>query len=254
MNEFDFIKQIRDRAAAKAAGSASLITHHSSLRVGSGDDAAVIGQAGGRNTVITADLLVEDIDFERATMPPRLLGHKALAVSLSDIAPWGASSLGLLTIGLPTEIWESDFVDEFYQGFFTLAKKYDVQLAGGDVSRTPDKIVIDSIVLGECKLDRAVLRRGARAGDQIFVTGDLGGSAAGLRLLQQGARLGVPKEADEDDELVQKLLLRHLCPEPRVGWGMILGQEQLATAMIDISDGLSIHHLKQREPVGRFDE
>jgi thiamine-monophosphate kinase len=92
MNEFDFIKRIR--AAAKGAGSSSLISHHSSLLVGIGDDAAVIGQASGRNTVITADLLVEDIDFERATMPPRLLGHKALAVSLSDIAAMGASSLG----------------------------------------------------------------------------------------------------------------------------------------------------------------
>src|SRR5258705_12392537 len=108
MNEFDFIKSIRERAAAQDSASSSLITHHSSLLTGIGDDAAVIRQAAGRNTCITTDLLVEDIDFERQTMRPRLLGHKALAVSLSDIAAMGARPRwALLSLGLPPAIWDS---------------------------------------------------------------------------------------------------------------------------------------------------
>src|SRR5450432_3586041 len=166
MNEFDFIRRIRERVALNQPASSTLITHHSSLLTGIGDDAAVIRQVTGRNTVITTDLLVEDIDFERETQRPRLLGHKALAVSLSDIAAMGARPRwALLSIGLPKDVWDSDFVDQFYEGFFSLAKRYDVQLIGGDVSRTTEKIVIDSIVLGECLPEGEVLRRGAQGGD-----------------------------------------------------------------------------------------
>ena len=221
--------------------------------MGIGDDAAVIRQLAGRNTCITTDLLVEDIDFERETFQPRLLGHKALAVSLSDIAAMGARPRwALLALGLPADLWESDFIDEFYEGFFALAKRYDVQLVGGDVSRTPEKIIIDSVVVGECAQERAVLRRGARAGDLLFVTGSLGGSAAGLRLLKRGARLVVRDDVDPDADSVEQLLLRHLRPEPRVGWGLVLGEEGLASAMIDISDGLSsdLNHLCQESDVG----
>src|SRR5882672_4643832 len=133
MNEFDFIKRLRERSAVKAAAPIALITEHSALLIGIGDDAAVIRQIAGRNTCITTDLLVEDIDFERATMQPRLLGHKALAVSLSDIAAIGARPRwALLSIGLPTEIWNSDFIDRFYEGFYALADRYDVTLIGGD--------------------------------------------------------------------------------------------------------------------------
>jgi thiamine-monophosphate kinase len=125
-----------------------------------------------------------------------------------------------------------------------LARRYDVQLIGGDTSRTPDKIVIDSIMIGECNTGRAVRRAGAGVGDQIFVTGELGGAAGGLRLLERGAQL--PENgASSDFHSLDHLLLRHLRPEPRVGWGLVLGQENIASAMIDLSDGLSsdLHHL-----------
>jgi len=225
--------------------------------VGIGDDAAIIRESAGRNTLITTDLLIEDIDFHRDTTTARFLGHKALAVSLSDIAAMGARPRwSLLSLGIPNDIWNSDFVDELYEGFFALADRYDVSLIGGDLSRTPDKIVIDSGVLGQCRDGRAVLRSGARPGDQIFVTGSLGGSAAGLRLLERGARIQskhAPLDlADPDSQSVRHLLLSHLRPEPRVGWGLVLGEEALATAMIDISDGLSsdIHHLCDESGVG----
>lgn len=250
--EFDFIRAVRQRAAEQSSSS-SLITNHLSLIQGIGDDAAVIKQQTGRETVITTDLLVEDIDFRRESAPPALLGHKALAVSLSDIAAMGARPRwALLSLGISAEIWESDFVDEFYKGFFSLADRYDVRLIGGDVSRISEKLVIDSIALGECAAERSVGRAGAKPGDLLFVTGSLGGAAAGLRLIERGARVG-QEHADEPEwKLVQELLLRQLRPEPRVGWGLVLGEERLASAMIDISDGLSsdLHHLCSESKVG----
>jgi thiamine-monophosphate kinase len=221
-SEFQFIDSLRQRFGGEI-----------------GDDAAIFSIAAGKETVITTDLLVEDIDFRRTTAPPLLLGHKALAVSLSDIAAMGARPRwSLISIGVPDDIWQTEFVDQFYEGHTGIASRYDVRLIGGDTSRTTEQIVIDSIVLGECTAGRAVKRAGAKPGDQIFVTGSLGGAAAGLRLIERGAHL------------------RQLRPEPRVGWGMVLGEERLATAMIDISDGLSsdLNHFCTASGVGAFIE
>src|ERR1044071_8544196 len=227
-SEFDFIERIRERALRHS----SLITHHSSLSLGIGDDAAVTSQHPGRETVITTDLLVEDIDFRLDTTTPRLLGYKALAVSLSDIAAMGARPrYALLSIGLPQSIWNSDFVDELYDGFFALAEKHNVALIGGDVSRTPERVVIDSIVTGEVARSRAVRRAGSRRvrasgsrpGDHIFVTGALGGAAAGLRLLERGTRLRKKRPRSPHYRAIEELLLRQLRPEPRVRWGAMLG-------------------------------
>src|SRR5205085_4262606 len=150
-----------------------------------GDDAAVFMQRTGYETVITADLLIEDIDFRRAHTDARALGHKALALSLSDSAAMGARPrYALLSVGVPADVWRTRWLDQFYEGFFALAARTGVVLIGGDVSRTPERIVIDSIVLGETRRGRAVLRNGARPGDQLFVTGTLGGASAGLSLLE----------------------------------------------------------------------
>jgi thiamine-monophosphate kinase len=232
-SEFDFIASLRQRVTASALKSES-------LKAGIGDDAAVFRSGAGKETVITADLLVEDIDFRRTTTPPFLLGHKALAVSLSDIAAMGARPLwSLVSIGVPEDVWQTQFVDQFYGGLLELANHYGVQLIGGDTSRTNENIVIDSIVTGECAAGTAVMRSGARPGDQIFVTGSLGAAAAGLRLIERGAHLAEQNLGDEDSQKLDHVLIRQLRPEPRVGWGIVLGEERLATAMIDLSDGLS---------------
>ena len=218
-----------------------------------GDDAALLRSTAENEIVITTDLLVEDSDFRRTTAPALLLGHKALAVSLSDIAAMGARPRwSLISLGVPEDVWQTDFVDQFYEGLASLAHKYDVQLIGGDTSRTPDKLVIDSIVLGECRADHAVKRAGAQPGEQIFVTGSLGGAAAGLRLIERGAHLAEHNLADDDSQKIDHVLLRQLRPEPRVGWGIVLGEERLATSMIDISDGLSsdLNHLCTASGVG----
>src|SRR6202008_3232485 len=153
----------------------------------------------GKETVLTADLLGEDIDFRRTTTPPTLLGHKALAVSLSDIAAMGARPLwSMVSIGVPEDVWQTDFVERLYDGLFDLANRYGVQLIGGDTSRTNENIVIDSIVAGECSAGMAVMRSNARPGDQIFVTGSLGAAAAGLRLIERGAHLAEQNLADDD--------------------------------------------------------
>jgi thiamine-monophosphate kinase len=239
MNEFDFIRRVRAQAQSRPRPAR--------LVAGIGDDGAVIDQVSGVSTVITADLLVEDIDFHREMTPPRLLGHKALAVSLSDIAAMGARPVwAFISFGLPEDVWKSTFVDQFYEGIFALADRYGVTLAGGDVSRAPDRIVIDSVVLGEVASGAAILRSGAKCGDQVYVTGALGGAAAGLKLMRLGARLtDLEAENKSESRVSECLLKRQLSPQPRVGWGIVLGEERLASAMIDLSDGLSsdLRHL-----------
>jgi thiamine-monophosphate kinase len=229
-SEFDFINALRQRAGVSG----------SSIVAGIGDDAAVLRNTPGKETVISADLLVEDIDFRRTTTPPYLLGHKALAVSLSDIAAMGARPLwSMVSIGVPEDVWQTDFVERLYDGLLDHAARYGVQLIGGDTSRTNERLVIDSIVSGECAAGTAVMRSGAKVGDQIFVTGSLGAAAAGLRLIERGAHLAEQNLADDDSQKLDHVLLRQLRPEPRVGWGIVLGEERLATSMIDLSDGLS---------------
>ena len=285
MNEFDFIEQLR-RQIRSGKSSTRVLT-------GIGDDASVISEIANRNLVVTTDLLIEGIDFFRDATPPRLLGHKVLAVSLSDIAAMGGRPFwSFLSIGMPRDTWSDGFKDEFFEGFFALADRFGVTLAGGDISETKEGIVIDSIVLGEVVSGAAVLRSGARPGDQIFVTGDLGGAAAGLKLIEKGARLSRGQgsgvggrglsvatergtspsvregsvteplavasgsndldESRSDEDAIQSLLLRQLRPSPRVGWGIVLGEERLATAMIDISDGLSsdLRHLCRESNAG----
>ena len=132
-SEFEFIQRLRHRFGA-----------------GIGDDCAVIRGTAGFETVVTTDLLIEDIDFRRTTAPALLLGHKALAVSLSDIAAMGARPRwSLVSIGVPEDVWQTEFVEQFYDGLAGLAQQFDVQLIGGDTSRTSEKLVIDSIVLAE---------------------------------------------------------------------------------------------------------
>lgn len=210
---------------------------------GIGDDVAVIETYGtdGKCLLATTDLLIEDIDFKRSWADPFRLGKKALAVNLSDIAAMGGTPrYFLISLGLPRTTSLS-FISSFYRGLKKAAKGYDVLLIGGDVSLS-QKIVINICVLGEGKKRNLLFRRGAKAGDDLFVSGTLGDSALGLKILQKSGLKGKP----------QRLIERHLSPVPRIKLGQALSQHRLATAMIDISDGLLLDtsHLLESSRVG----
>ncbi len=196
-----------------------------------GDDCAVLPKDAKNDLLITADLLVEEIDFKVNWSSAKDIGHKALAVSISDVTAMGGTpEFALVSIGIPATIWESNFLDEFYEGFGALAAEFRVEIVGGDISRTPDKIVVDSIVLGKVLKGKAILRSTAKAGDLIYVTGALGSAAAGLKILQ---REGSPKELTKIWQ--RQLVERQLLPYPPNGTKIF----EFATSMIDISDGLS---------------
>ncbi len=215
-SEFEFLRHLRNHFKLSKTG----------------DDCAVLPKTSETDLLITADLLIEDIDFRLEWAKPNDVGHKALAVSLSDVAAMGGTpKFSMISIGIPKKIWKSDFIDKFYEGYIALSKKFGVELVGGDVSKTPDKIAVDSIVLGEVNKGAAVSRSTANIGDLIYVTGNLGGAGAGLKLLEGGER---PGQSDFDD-----LLEKQLTPLPRIEAGIALRKVEIPSAMIDISDGLA---------------
>ncbi len=208
-----------------------------------GDDAAAVTQSSGRITLISTDALVEDVHFDLAYFRPEDLGWKALAVNLSDIAAMGGKPLGFTTsLALPGGK-SGSFVTRVYKGLLRLAYLSGTVLLGGDLCSSPGPVFLDLTVLGEAKSAEVLTRKGARPGDSLFVTGELGASAIGLELLRR-----VPRRARYFPHLVKK----HLQPLPRNQIGRWLAESCCASALIDLSDGLStdLHHLCEGSRVG----
>jgi thiamine-monophosphate kinase len=195
-----------------------------------GDDAAVID-----NQVFTTDLLIEDIDFTR-TVPLRFIARKSLAVNLSDLAAMGAApAYALLSLGLPP--WALENAEEMLVAYAEASRQYGIEIVGGDFSRS-EKLIISVTAIGRI-VTRPLLRSGARAGDRLYVSRPIGGSATGFALLGKDA------EAYEHREFVESAIRRHIDPEPELALGIALARISEVTACIDVSDGLStdLHHL-----------
>ncbi len=209
------------------------------VKLGIGDDAAVLRLPNGQNTLITVDSLVEKVHFDLRYANPQEIGHKALAVNLSDIAAMGGKALAaVVSVGVGPKISET-FFQKMYRGLLHLAHKYDVDVVGGNLTRSQN-LFIDIAMLGCCKTFKT--RSGARPGDVLAVTGTLGNASAGLYSLKRRGRKNTPG----------KLLRAQLCPIPRMTEGAYLGKHSSVTAMIDISDGLAldVSRLAQASGVG----
>jgi len=207
--------------------------------VGIGDDAAIVEPERNRVEVLTVDAVVEGVHFDRAFVPPDAIGHRALAVNLSDLAAMGAAPrLALLSMALPSTLPLADF-DGVVSGLASLAALHRLHVIGGNLTRSPGPLVIDVTLVGTLKRRQALTRGGAKPGDDLYVSGAIGAAAAGLRLLRD--RVSQPSQssglttATEDSRLTQA----YLRPEPRVRLGVLLARNRAATACVDLSDGLA---------------
>ncbi len=198
------------------------------IRLGIGDDAAVLIPPPNRQLVVMSDALVEDIHFRRRYVPAEAMGHKALAVNLSDCAAMGATPrFCLLSLAVPPDA--RALAEGIVAGLLALADRTQVALVGGDTTASPQGLFIDVTLIGDVATDGVVTRAGAHPGDHIFVSGWLGAAAAALQALE--------RQLPPPDATAQ---MRFLFPEPRLKLGQRLAERQLATAMIDLSDGLSL--------------
>ena len=225
LGEFDLIARYFTRSVKRAA-------------LGVGDDCALFAPSAGMQLAVSSDMLVEGRHF-LSTVAPERLGHKALAVNLSDLAACGAKPIGF-TLALALPRIDERFLDGFARGLLALADQHDCELIGGDTTQGPLNLCIT--VFGEVPAGRALLRDGARAGDEIFVSGTLGDARLALEVFRGGAALD-----GASFDLVRQAMET---PQPRVALGLEL--VGIATSAIDISDGLlgDLGHILRRSGVG----
>lgn len=220
------------------------------LIVGIGDDAAVVEHERNRLEVLTVDAVVEGVHFDRRFTPPEAIGHRALAVNLSDLAAMGASPrLALLSLALPDTLPCNDF-DAILDGMIRLASNHRVHVVGGNLTRSPGPLVLDITMAGSVRRRRVLTRGGARPGDEIYVTGTIGAASAGLQVLR--ARTDGRTTAGLSPMDLETLAQRYLYPQPRVRAGVLLGRNSAATACIDLSDGLAdgVHRIAESARIG----
>jgi thiamine-monophosphate kinase len=235
LGEFPLIERIARIAAVE----------RDDVIVGIGDDVAVLDNVGEDWILAKVDSQVEGVHFLREAISPRQLGRKALAINLSDIASIGGQPLyALVSLALPDDI-EVAWVDALYHGLREEGDRYGVAVVGGNMARSPGGAFVDVFVLGRVRRAHVLLRSGARPGDRVLVTGRLGDSAAGLQLLLH-PEIEVPPS---DREMLAE---RHFTPTPRLREAQVIARAGVATAAIDLSDGLSsdVGHICDRSAVG----
>ena len=209
--------------------------HSREVKLGIGDDCAILRIPNAGEALVTTDFSLEGIHFRRNWQSPECIGHRVLVRGLSDIAAMGGRPVAaFLSLALPEDCPQK-WVDRFFARLLKLGEKYGVELAGGDTAQSPAGVLADIMMIGSVEKGTALLRSGARAGDHVYVTGSLGESAAALQLLSQG-----------------KTRRRDVFPEPRIAVGDWLRKNRVASACIDISDGLStdLSHVCEESRVG----
>lgn len=225
LGELQIIERIRSRAST---------TLSKSVRLGIGDDCAILRPPAGHEILVTTDFSLEGRHFRRDWHSAASAGHRTLARGLSDLAAMGAKPLAaFLSLALPDSSSENAaWLDGFLEGLLALAQRYGVPLAGGDTSKSPsNEILADIVLIGSSPAGRALRRSSARAGDRIYSTGSLGGAAAELASLAASPTKYRNSTAADNHP--------HLFPNPRLSAGQTLSSRRLATSCIDLSDGLS---------------
>jgi len=234
IGEFGFINSIKAQCDIPVQG----------ILKGIGDDCAVLNSTPGRSLLITSDMLVEDIHFVLGMIPFYQLGRKAMAVNLSDIASMGGRPIvALISLAVPTDT-NLDSVRELYRGISDICKYHNVAIGGGDTVASPDKLVISVSILGDVNEQEVLYRSGAISGDRIYLTGPVGDSMAGLKILTKGI---TPPESTKD-----YFINAHNNPTPLIEIGISIAASGLASAMIDLSDGLlsDLGHICEESGVG----
>jgi thiamine-monophosphate kinase len=245
-------EKLAAEATVATAGEHALIRHIRArltpapdwLVVDVGDDAAVYEPQRNALEVITTDAIVEGVHFDRAFTPPAAIGHRALAVNLSDLAAMGGEPrLATVSMALPQTLTLQHF-DEIVDGLLALADRTRIRIVGGNITATPGPLVVDVTAVGVVGRRRVLTRSGARPGNYIFVSGTLGDARAGLAQLRANPHL--------EGARASELVARYLQPEARLRLGQQLGRRQAATSAIDLSDGLAdgLHQLAAASGVG----
>lgn len=214
--------------------------------VGIGDDAAALDFPEGALVLATTDIMIENVHFRLGAQTPRGLGRRVMAINVSDIAAMGGMPrYAMLSLGLTPDI-PVHFVEEFYRGVGIEARLFGFSVVGGNIARSPERLIFDATMLGVVEPDRLIRRSGARPGDQIMVTGNLGSSAAGLAIILNHLKGQLGHEASD------YLRAAHNLPRPRVAEGRLLAASGCCTSLIDISDGLAsdLNHICKQSHVG----